>query len=600
VTALGVTAPGVAALGAAALGAAALLGLAGCRSDDDGPFWGTTRRVGKAPRTLYINVVTEPEQLDPARAGDNVATQLVMALFEGLTTPDPRDLHPVAGVAARFERSADNLRFRFHLRPEARWSDGRPVTSGDFVYAWRRAVRPETASPAAEDLFPVKNAERIQRGELPADGEALGVHAPDDGTLDVELERPTPYFLDLTSRPAYMPVRRDVVEAAARRGAADAWTRPESLVGNGPFVLSRWDFRYAIRMTPNPRYWARETLRLDEVVWLEIESSHAAMNLFKTGELDAFGSGSSIPPAYQALVGSRPDVRRFPLLMVYWYMLNTRAAPTDDARVRQALDLAIDKRALVAHVTRGSEAPATHYVPEITGGGYAEQLAADRAAGADPFAGAVHDPARARELLRAAGFAITEEGGRRRAEGFPPLEVLYGSGDDAHRLILVAIQDMWQRELGISARLRREEWKVMNRSVQEGHFQVAQSAWIADYNHPHTFLETFLSGSPQNPTGWASPEFDALVARAARTADPREGIRLDLAAEQLAVAARSRIPLFFPAGSTLVKPWVKGFEGNGRTLDLVRWFWIDPAWRDHPGNEPSSPPPELPPPGTLP
>jgi ABC-type oligopeptide transport system substrate-binding subunit len=299
------------------------------------------------------------------------------------------------------------------------------------------------------------------------------------------------------------------------------------------------------------------------------------------------------------LIGSRLDVRRFPLLMVYWYQLNTRVPPTDDVRVRQALDLAIDKRAIVEHVTRGSDTPAAHYVPEITGGGYAEQLAAARAAGADPFAGAAHDPARARALLREAGFAVAEEGGRRRAVGFPPLEILYNRGDDAHRLIVVAVQDMWQRELGVSARLRCEEWKVMHRSVHDGQFQVAQSAWIADYNHPHTFLETFLSGSPQNSTGWADPEFDALVARSSRAEDARESVRLDLLAEQRAVTARSRIPLFFPAGSTLVKPWVKGFQGNGRTLDLVRWFWIDPAWRDHPGNEPSSEPPEFPPPGTL-
>src|SRR5207244_3122484 len=151
-------------------------------------------------------------------------------------------------------------------------------------------------------------------------------------TLDVELEHPTPYFLDLTSHPAYMPVREDVVEAAARRGAPDTWTRPEHLVGNGPFVLERWAFRYEISMTPSPHYWARDTLRLTRVVWLEIDSSHAAMNLFKTGELDAYGSGSFIPPAYQPLMASSLDVRRFPLLMVYWYQLNTRVPPTDDVR----------------------------------------------------------------------------------------------------------------------------------------------------------------------------------------------------------------------------------------------------------------------------
>lgn len=644
---------------------------AGCGGDAS-PHFGDVDRGPADAGTLTINVITEPQHLDPALGADNLSQQLVHALFEGLTTPHPRDLHPVQGVAHRWERSDDGRLYRFHLRPEARWSDGRQVVSRDFVYSWRRLVRPETGSMAAPDLHPVKNAERISQSllraarrdlavrplpggpsgerltagepvlvvERPKEGQPgaliarfrdlptfaaeappkesepapigfvdeadlgpgdafLGVRATDDLTLDVELERPTPYFLDITSRSTLAPVREDVIARFEASGARDAWTRPENMVNNGPFVLDEWTFRYEITMKPNPHFWARDTIRLRKVSWLEIDSSFTALNLFKTGELDAFGSSTTIPLKSREALQGKQDVRRFPLLMSYWYDVNTRVPPFDDARVRRALDLAIDKAAVVEHILRGGGVVAGHYVPEITGGGYAEALAADRAAGKDPFADRAFAPERARALLAEAGHPVERDGEELRARGFPAIEVLYNAEDDAHRSIAVAIQDMWRRELGVLVRLRGEEWKVMLDEVQSGHFQIARGGWIGDFNHPHTFLETFRSSSPQNATGWSDPAFDAALERAAREPDPRESLRLYRLAERLAVDGTGRIPLFFSAGVTLVKPWVKGYHANGQVLDLVRWTWIDPSWRDHPADELASPAVELPPPGRL-
>lgn len=611
--------------------------------------------------TLTIALASEPGHLDPALAGDNLSQTLVHALFEGLTVPHPRDLHPVQGVAERYERSDDGRLYRFHLRREARWSDGRAVTSRDFLHAWRRLVRPETGSESASDLYPVKNAERIHGGRLRvarralavrplsaatgaarlAEGEAvvvlartkdgatvarfgggasegdapplglvdeedlgpgdalLGVRAPSDLVFDVELERPTPYFIDLTARATLVPVRQDVVEAAAARGAPERWTRPENLVNNGPFRLESWTFRYALEMTPNPHYWNGGSVQLRRVIWREVESSHTAMNLYKVGALDAFGSGSSIPSEYRPLLADKRDVVRFPLLATYWLEHNTRAPPLDDVRVRRALGLAVDKRALVERVTGGAEIPATHYVPEITGGGYAEAWAADRAAGIDPFAAEAYAPDRARALFEEAGYPIDMEGGGRRAQRFPGLEILYNAGDDGNRAIAVAIQDMWRRELGFTATLRCEDWKAMLESVRAGRFQVVRGLWIADYNHPHTFLETFRAESPQNPTGWSNPELDDLLVRAAGTTRPRESIQQYREAERIAVRGAARTPLFFAAGATLVKPWVKGFQGNGQALDLVRWIWMDPAWRGRGNHELTAAPRELEPPGGL-
>lgn len=570
----------------------------GCHDERSSAYFGTTSRGGRSESSFYINGVGEPENLDPSKSTDTVSATLIHQMFEGLTVYGPKDLRPVQGVARSWDRSDDGLRLRFHLRPEARWSDGRPVTANDFAYAWRRALRPETASRAASNLYPLKNAALFHSGRI-RDESAIGVRAKDDLTLEVELERPTPYFLDLTARPAFAPLREDVIEAFARRGAEDRWVRPESIVVNGPYTLDTWVFRYEITMKQNPYYWAKDTLRIEKIIWLELDSSHTAMKLYNTGEIDSLGGLASVPPEYGPLLASKQDYRRFPLLFVYWYEFNTRARPTSDPRVRQALNLAVDKRLLVEKVVPGGHLAATHYVPEITGSGYAEQIAANRRALVDPFAELEMNATRARALLEEAGYPVARDGSGYRADRFPPLEILYNSEDDAHRKIATAIQSMWRDQLGISATLRSEEWKVMIANVRDGRFQVARSGWIADYNHPRTFLETFLSGSAQSNSGWSDAAFDALMTQAEAAPDLEEGIRLYRKAEERALAGMSRMPLFFPAGATLVKPWVKGFSGNGRSLDLVRWLWIDPEWREHLDEAPALSPPELPAPGRI-
>ena len=440
----------------------------------------------------------------------------------------------------------------------------------------------------------------VPEAELVEDDAVIGVRAADPLTLDVELEHPAPYFLDLTGVPNLAPVRRDVVEPFQQRGEPDLWTRPESLVVNGPYTFESWRFQDAITMKPNPRWWAADTLRIRRLVFLEVSSQHATMNLYKAGDIDFLGDNVTLPAEYAERLKAKADYRQSPYLATLWYELNTRRPPLDDVRVRRALHLAIDRRELVATVLRGRQVPATHYVPDYTGGGYAEQAARDREAGADPFAGPGldFDPERARALLAEAGYPAVEEGDRLQARGFPPLEILYNSAEE-HRKVAVAIQDMWRRHLGVSVSLRAEEWKVMLTTVRDGQFQIARVGWVADYNHPHTWMSSFMASNPQNPTGWSDPEFDALVHAAAVEPDPAEGIRLYRKAERRALDAMVRLPLYFRSRDTLVKPWVKGFHPTPRDFHLARWLWIDPAWRDNAGNELASAPLELPPPGRI-
>lgn len=642
---------------------------AGCGGEDPSPYFGSTVRAGKDPGTFYVNNSSEPEYLDPGKCADGSCAVLVTQLFEGLTHYDPRDAHPVQGVATSWDQSGDNRLFRFHLRPDARWSDGKPVTAHDFAYAWRRVLRPSMASRSAPHLYPLKNGElfnvgKLQalrvgrallrepragapevatlpsgaavrilerskgwalverhadlptyraaaappspanepRGHVPeddlvADEGVVGVRATDDLTLEIELEQPTPWFLDLTSHHSLCPVRKDVVEPFEQRGEAELWVRPENLVNNGAYVLDRWRFQYEITMKENPFYWDRQRLKIHRVVVLSVEDYHATMNLYKASEIDYIGDALSIPLEYVTVLGHKKDLRQNPSLSLYSYEFNTRKPPVNDVRVRRALNLAVDKKQIVEKLTRAGQQPATHYVPDITGQGYAAQVAEDRAQGVDPFSGPGmdHDPARARALLAEAGYQVVAEDGGYRAAGFPPLEVLYNNGT-GHQQIAVAIQDMWRRNLGITAALRNEEWKVMLKNYRDGNFQVIRIGLTAEYNHPQTFLEAYLTGNPQNQSGFGDPAFDRALREAAATVDPRESIRLYRQAEKIAVDGMPRIPVYFYVRNSVVKPWVKGFWGSTHNPHAIQYLWIDPDWKRPAPDVPAYPPPELPPP----
>ncbi|MBI4704547.1 MAG: peptide ABC transporter substrate-binding protein [Deltaproteobacteria bacterium] len=515
----------------------ALASAPACRAaPEEAGYFGTAQRASRDWTTLYVNNYDEPEFLDPGLGADGASATLLYELFEGLVVRHPEDLHPVPGVAIRWERSDDNRIYRFQLRPEARWSDGKPVTAHDFVYAWRRVLTPKTGSRMAALLYPIKNGKPFHQGKI-ADPAALGVRALGDLGLEVELERPTPYFLDLVGYQAFFPVRQDVVERFAAQGRPDLWFREGNIVSNGPYELESWKFRYEIAMRRNPYHYDRDKLKIHRIVWMALPEHNATLSLYKTAEIDLVAENVALPAEQMERLGAMKDYWRSVYLATYWYDLNVTKPPLTDVRVRRALDLAIDKRLLVDRVTRSGQVPATHFVPDQTVSGYAELAAADRRAGTDPFAGPGHDfaPERARELLREAGYPIERRGPDWHAAGFPPLEILYNTGE-GHRKIAVALQDMWKR---------------------------------------------------------------ALLERAAATADATQGMLLYRRAEERAVAGMCRLPLYFYTKSGLVKPYVKGFYPNALNKHPVRFLWLDPDWRRASGNRPAYEPGELGPPGRI-
>lgn len=663
--------PSPARLLAAAIAIAGASGGAGCEGDS-GEYYGTTTRSGKAPTTYYVNAGAEPEFVDPGRVGEAIGSLLLNHVFEGLSVYDPRDTHPTQGVAMAWDKSDDNRLFRFHLRNDSLWSDGKRVTAHDFAYAWGRVLRPSLRSNAATNLHVLLNGELFARGLLkvtreqtavsnaPGDNSAavtvlpagaavrvlksegeysqiarharlpsfdperpaaapedspqplgfvptkalmespsvVGVRAQGDDTLEVETERPAPYFLDLTCYPSLSPLRRDVVEPLEEKGGLDAVNHLENLPYNGAYSLDGWKFRYEISLKKNPIYWRAAEVKIERVVWTMVEEARATLNLYKTGELDYIGDSSSISVEAMPFVSKKKDFIRSFYLSVYWLDFNVRRPPLDDVRVRKALNLAIDKAQLIEKVTKGGQIPATHYVPDFTGSGYADAVAADKKAGTDPFAGPGHDfdPERARALLREAGYEIVEEDGGYKAKGFPALELLYNTSE-GHRAIGVAIQDFWRRHLGVTLSLRNEEWKVFLKTRSEGNFQVARGGWIVDYNHPESWLDTFLSYSPQNFGKWSDPGYEAMIKDAARTADLAESIGKFRKAEKYAVDAMPKLPLYFYTRNVLVKPWLKGFYPNPRNFHSAQWLWIDETGKAE--NRPAAAPREYPPPGPF-
>ncbi len=513
---------------------------------------------------------TDPQTLDPGLLTGEPESRIANELFEGLTRRDATTLRPVPGVAERWEVSDDGLTWTFHLRRDARWSDGQPVTAHDFVHAWRRVVDPGSGAPYAELFYGLRGARDYDGSADHAFGTRQGAVAHDDHTLVVELEAPTPYFLELTSLFFAYPVPRARVEARPRD-----WFLPEHIVGNGAFVLERWRVGDRIRLAPNPHYWGAESVQLRSVEALAIENPTTALNLYLSGAVDWLPS--LYPVELVDVLKERPDFYSGASLIVYFYRINTTRPPLDDPRVRQAIGLAIDRRQITDEVMRLGQLPATTMVPPGMPG-YAS-----------PESGLGFDPERARALLAEAGYP--------NGEGLRELGLLYNTRDD-HKKIAEVIADQLRRHLGIRVAAYNQEWQSYLASVDAGDYDIARGGWIGDYADPNTFLELWISGSGHNRTGWSDDAYDALLAAAAlgpgaadridalarlapqparlrrlaagvdaaRDADARREtarrLRLELMrqAEWLLVnRGFPTLPIYFYVSSGLVRPEVEGF-----------------------------------------
>jgi oligopeptide transport system substrate-binding protein len=531
-------------LGFALPGVFAML-LASCGSHE------TNVQQGNRDQVLHRGIGPELSDLDPHLAIGIGEYNVLSALLEGLVAEDPVDLHPVPGVAESWAISPDGLVYLFHLRANARWSDGTSVTAMDFVASFRRVLTPAFGAQNAAMLYPVRNAEAFHLGHL-ADFGAVGFAAADERTLRITLERPTPYFLSLLSSPACLPVP---VATLARYGPLDRpgnpWASPGRFVGNGPFVLKAWRRNQVMIVEKSPAYWDAANVRLNAIHFYPIDSLDAEERAFRAGQLHVT---EAMPPAkIDAYRQSRSSFLRIdPYLGVYFYRFNILQPSLRDPRVRRALAMAVDRQAVVDHVLRGGQMPAAAFTPPGMNG-YA------------PPAGIPADCAAARQLLADAGFP----GGR----GLPPFELLFNSSE-GHQVVAEALQAMWRRELGVEVRLVNQELKSTQDARSTGNFQILRSVWIADYADPLSFLDLWRTGSGNNFTGWSSSDYDRLLDEAARTNDVAARNALMQQAETLLLDAAPIIPVYYYTHIFLIQPSVHGWHPTLLDHHPYKYVWL--------------------------
>lgn len=499
----------------------------------------TPVETGIRKQILHRGNLSEPRELDPHAVTGVTEQNVLSALLEGLIVEDPKDLSPAPGVAEKWTVSDDGLTYRFLLRPEARWSNGDPVTARDFVFSFQRILSPRYGAPYADMFFCLKNGRAFHEGKV-ADFALVGARAMDDRTLVLTLEQPTPYFLSLVTHFAWYPVHPPTI---LRAGPADQfgtrWTQPETFVGNGPFVLKRWEPANRIVVEKSPTYWDREHVRLNGIVFYPIGDQKIEENAFRAGQLHVTGT---VPldrvPFYRTEHRELLHLNNY--LGTYYFLLNVRRPPLNDPRVRRALALGVDRDQIVKYVTRAGEEPATRFTPNVF-------------AGFQTRPGFVTDIAAARALLAEAGYP----GGR----GFPRLQFLYNTSDSNDR-IAQAVQQMWKDALGIEIELLNMEYKVAVAQTQAGKYDIARANWIGDYMDPGTFLDMWVTGGGNNRTGWSNPAYDELIRKAAGCARAADRYGFFAQAEELLAHEVPIVPLYFFRSKALVHRSVRGWYPN--------------------------------------
>lgn len=638
------------------------------------------------PADFTVSNSTEIKSIDPASVTGQPEGFVIRGLFEGLVDWHGEDLHVIPGVAERWTLSEDQKTYTFHLRDNAKWSNGEPILAEDFLYSFRRFLDPMTGAEYIFLLEQVVNAERYNQSEFEAgepvevelttlpdnslpharnevlrgklvrrqplkltsastdasddgdddaaetelftvdidgrqrtfcaaykEAEKLGllsddvepcrqvlldfsevaIKAPDQRTITITLKNPTPYFLQLLGYYPLFPVNRVCIETHGY----PAWTRPENLVCNGPFVLEKRRVRDRIRFRRNPHFWDQENIHLDTVDILAVESQTTELNMYLRGQIEYFRAVPA-PIIPVLLAQDREDFQPVPYLSVYYYKLNTDTEQLKDARVRKALSLAVNRRELVEKVTRAGQVPAYRFVPP----GIADFETAKRRLGISEEEPDYEANVReAQRLLADAGYP----GG----EGLPTMTLMFNS-NDMHSQIAEFLQAQWRETLGVSIKLEAKEWSTFLADIRKQDYVIARQGWIGDYVDPNTFLNLFVTDGAQNNTGWGNARYDAMLEETAgvkltseevarftkevRDNSSRSGAELEqeiaerldferrikrmemmVEIESLLLEEQPIIPLYYYVTQGIQRPWIEGWHQNIQDVHPFRGVRIN-------------------------
>ena len=493
-----------------------------------------------AASELVVSNGAEPT-LDPSLITDIASTVAGFGLFEGLMQYSPTTNEPVPALALSYAVSADGTTVTFKLR-RAQWSDGHPVTAGDFVYAMQRILDPKTAAPYAYlPSMVIKNAAAFNAGTL-TDFHSVGISAVDDRTLRFELMAPTPYFIAITCHSSFWPIPRWAVEQYG-----NDWTKPGKLVSNGPFTLAEWEPQDHILLVRNPRYWNSSKVRLSRVRLLSSGDDASNYKAYKSGAIDWMrGTDQELMDEVQL----RPDYQHAAQIATSYYVFNVKRAPLDRPDVRRALAMAIDKRTLAEKVLKGGLIATNAMVPPM--------------AGYEVRKGLANDPDAARKLLASAGYP----GGK----GFPALTLLYEDRGD-EKAVAEYVQQQWKEGLGISVRLANQETKAFLDRVTVRHdFDISSLGWGGDYLDPSTMLDLFESGTPNDVPQYSDANFDALVRRARAASGPGRMSVLEQA-EDILLDDAPIVPIYHFANQNMIE-LAKWGGWNPTPLDYHPWQYL--------------------------
>lgn len=514
--------------------------------------------LGSEQGVLHWGNASEPQSLDPHIANGVPEQKILSALFEGLVGKDPQTLAPIPAGASHWQVSDDGLRYRFFLRPQARWSNGDAVTAEDYRWAWWRALQPQLGNPFATLLFVIAGAQQYWQQQH-GDFDQVGIRVLDRYTLEVQLAHPSEHFLQLLDMPTLYPLHRASIERHGNPSArASRWTHPGNLVSNGPFRLRQWQINRRITVEKNPHYWEAQSVALNQIVFYPTENITTEERLFRAGQLHY---------SYDVPVDKLRYYQRYhpeqlslaPYLGSYFYRFNTRRPELADARVRRALAMAIDRQLITEQVLRAGQLPAFAMTPPNTAGYYPPATAPQQLR---------FDPAAARALLAAAGYP--------NGEGLPSLEILYNTQEE-HRKVAVAIQQMWKQHLNVDATLHNQEWKVYLDTERRGDYQIARASWIGDYVDARNFLEIWLCASDNNRTGWCDPEFDRILLEALpRANSTAQRHQLLQQAEQRLLDGLPLLPIYTYTSKHLIHPDLRGYSANLLNQPLFKRLWLQP------------------------
>lgn len=490
-------------------------------------------------QVLNLGNGSEVPTLDIQKVEDTQGARVCSDLYEGLLT-EAEDGKIIPGIAEKYDISKDHLTYTFHIRNNAKFSDGSPITADDVVFSFRRVVDPKVASTYSFIAGDIVNAEDITNGKLPV--EKLGVRAVDAKTVEVKLTHPVPYFDKIIAVANFGVVKKENV---LKYG--DAYTQPGHLVSSGAYQISYWKVGDKITLTKNPYYWNAAKTVVQTVNFYPIVDTNSELQMYQAGQLDM--TYSIAPDQFKKLKASIPtEIKAQPFLSIYYFDLNMQQEPfKSNAKLRQALSMALDRNVLATRVTGRGETPAYDVVPKGT-------LSYDQ----QNYEWATWPTQKrletARKLFAEAGYS----------ESNPlNLNISYNT-DVVHKKITVAVASMWTEAFGrgVKVGLTNQEWKVFLKTRQQGDFQVARDGWQADYNDASTFLNLFTSTNPQNNSHYKNPKYDALLKQAAVESNPKKRQKILQDASKLALADYPVIPVYYYVTSHLFKPYVGGYTGK--------------------------------------